>query len=202
VRESDLSKPVSDWLISRGFVPYAEVPFPHDGPRTIDIVGRKDSDLITVELKRSLSRGVIHQTAVCDLITNQRYAAVGTRPSQKGIDRCRQLGIGLLSIRDSAVSVIVQPRSREEVEGQEWMRANYADRVHRSLDRMRPHGTGGVPCLKGVGPAQECYNRVQQYLNARPNARWREIFENVHNHYASHVSMCSAMKAVADGRAC
>lgn len=109
--ESDLSQPVSDWLVSRGFTPYAEVPVPYWGPRVTDLVGRKGTELIAVELKRSLTRTVIHQTYICDLITDQRHAAVGTRPSQTGIDLCRKQGIGLLSVRNGVVSVILNPRA-------------------------------------------------------------------------------------------
>ena len=98
--ESDLSEPISQWLISLGFTPYAEIPFPHYGPRTIDFIARKNSELIAVELKRTLTKEVIHQTYLSDLITPRRYAAVGTLPRAAGIQRCAELGLGLLSIID------------------------------------------------------------------------------------------------------
>lgn len=197
--ESDLSKPVCDWLTARGFTPYAEVEFPRDN-RTIDLVARKDADLIAIELKRSLTRSVIRQAFLCDLITDQRYAAVATRPSQKGIDQCRRSGIGLLSVRDGVVNVILQPREVETIKEQSWIRNDYASNIHRILDRMEPNGIAGVPCRKGIGPAQECFDRVQTYLTQNSAATWSEIFANVSNHYVSARSMCGAMKAVAESR--
>lgn len=197
--ECDLSKPVSDWLLARGYTPYAEVGFPYDA-RVIDLVGRKGSDLIAVELKRCLTRTVIHQTYLCDLITDHRYAAVGTRPSKVGVEICRKQGIGLLSVRDGVVSLILNPRPSQAVRGHDSIRVDWHSKVHRILDQMEPHGVAGMPCRKGVGPAQECYDRVQEYLTSNAAATWREIFANVHNHYVSAKSMCSAMKAVAEGR--
>lgn len=198
--ESDLSKPVSDWLTAKGFTPYAEVPFPTDGARTIDIVGRKGTELVAVEMKRSLTNAVIHQTYMCDLITDQRFAAVGTKPRQKAIERCRKVGIGLLSVREGVVNLILQPREIIAVAGQEWLRESYAKPVHATLDRMTPNGVGGVPCMKGVGPAQECYDRVQAYITAHPTSKWREIFADVPNHYDSYKNMYSAMKFVSKRR--
>jgi len=200
VLESDLSKPVSDWLAAKGYVPYAEVAFPRDSARTIDIVARKDNELILVELKVSLTPSVISQTFMCDLITSQRYAAVGTRPTRKGIDRCRQVGIGLLSVRDGRVNVLLHPQITDDM-GQGWVREDYSRLIHETLDRMTPNGIGGVPCMKGVGPAQECYDRVQAYKAGHPKATWREIFANVSNHYSSYANMYSGMRFVAERRA-
>lgn len=199
--ESDLSEPVSDWLVARGFTPYAEVPVPYWGPRVIDLVGRNGSELIAVELKRCLTRSVIHQTYICDLITDQRYAAVGTRPSQTGIALCRKQGIGLLSVRNGAVSVILNPRPSGFATGErDAIRQDWAKKINAVLDHAEPFGIAGMPNRKGVGPAQECYNRVQEYLATNERASWRQIFANVRNHYVSPKSMCSAMKAVAEGR--
>lgn len=199
--ESDLSKPISDWLVARGYTPYAEVPVPYWGPRVIDLVGRKGAELIAVELKRSLTRSVIHQTYLCDLFTDQRYAAVGTRPSQAGIDLCRKQGIGLLSVRNGAVSLVLNPRPSGFATGErDSIRQDWAKKMNALLDNAEPNGIAGMPCRKGVGPAQECYDRVQGYLETNADATWKTIFANVRNHYSSANSMCSAMKAVAEGR--
>lgn len=197
--ECDLSKPVSDWLVSRGFTPYAEVGLPYD-TRVIDLVGRKGDELIAVELKRCLTRTVIHQTYICDLFTDQRYAAVGTRPNENGTAICRRHGIGLLSIRDGQVNVILNPRPSEAVAGSDSIRQNWQQRLIAALDQMEPFGIAGMPCRKGIGPAQECYDRVQEYLKTNAAATWKEIFANVNNHYVSAKSMCGAMKAVAEAR--
>lgn len=196
--ESDLSQPVSDWLIAKGFTPYAEVPFPHDGPRQIDLVGRNGVDLITVELKCSLTAGVIHQTCICDLITDRRYAAIASRPKAAGVERCQKVGIGLLSVNAGVVNEILAPQDRHYETG--WVRTSYVTEIHKTLDRLQPNGVGGLPCMKGVGPAQECYDRVQIFLASNPQARWREIYQQVPNHYGSALSMCNAMRTVIDTR--
>lgn len=199
--ESDLSQPVSDWLVSRDFTPYAEVSVPYYGPRVIDLVGRRGCELIAVELKRSLTRAVIHQTYICDLFTDERYAAVGTKPNEAGINMCRKSGIGLLSVRGGAVNVILNPRPSGFATGErDFIRQDWARKIHAQLDHAEPFGIAGMPCRKGVGPAQECYDRVQEYLKANTAATWKEIFANVRNHYVSAKSMCSAMKVVAEGR--
>jgi hypothetical protein len=195
--ESDLSRPVSEWMISLGYKPYAEVPWPTDN-RPIDLVGRKGTELLTVELKVSLTKKLIHQAYMCDLITDKRFAAIGTKPKTKGIEECRRLGIGLLSVTDNQVVVILEPRETQPATT--WVRNSYAEAVHKNLDVMTPNGVGGLPCRKGEGPAQECYERVQAYLALNPHARWKEIFGAVHNHYGSPNSMCGAMQTVAKNR--
>lgn len=200
--ESDLSQPVSDWLAERGFTPYAEVPVPYWGPRVIDFVGRKDSELIAVELKRSLTRAVVHQTYVCNLFTDQRYAAVGTKPNAAGVERCRKVGIGLLSVVNGVVNVILNPRASGFATGErDLIRQDWVRKINDLLDHAEPFGVAGFPCRKGIGPAQECYDRVQVYLQTNAGASWQDIFTNVRNHYTSARSMCSAMRVVAEGRA-
>lgn len=196
--ESDLSKPVSDWLTAQGFTPYAEVQFPGDHRGNIDLIGKRGTEVIAVELKRSLTRSVVHQAYMCGLITDQRYAAVGTRPSKAGVAQCRKVGIGLLSVRNGVVDVVTSP-SQEGALGA-FAYPSYLSTLYKILDRMKPHGVGGVPCMKGVGPAQDCYNRVQSYLEVFPEATWRQIFNGVHNHYGSPSSMCGAMRVVAERR--
>lgn len=42
---------------------------------------------------------------------------------------------------------------------------------------------------KPLTPAQLCARRIRFYLAKHPNARWKELFEHVQNHYASMESM-------------
>lgn len=191
--ETDLSEPVSLWLISIGFTPYAEIPFPHYGPRTIDIIARKDSELITVELKRTLTKDVIHQASLCDLITPRRYAAVSTVPRPAGIARCAHLGVGLLSIINSCVTVILEPKQRPNIVPTE---NHYPAAIHKVLDNMTPRGIAGRPCRKGEGPAQACYDRVTAYRQQHPNASWKQIFTALSTHYNDHKSLASSMRIV------
>lgn len=197
-RETELSDPVSGWLISLGFTPYAEVLLPKYG-RQIDLIGRKNQQLITVELKRSLTKHAIHQTATCDLITPDRYAAVATQPKPQGIARCSQLGIGLLSVTNNTVTVLLEPAPSPV--RKDWTQTDYPSLIHKILDAMPPHGTAGHPCRRGEGPAQDCYDRIAAYRSLNPRASWSQIFTNVLNHYATPRSLASSMRVVETTRA-
>lgn len=175
----------------------------------IDLVGRRsDHSLIVVELKRCLTQSVIHQAFIADLITNERYAAVGTRPSAKGIAACAKLGIGLLSITNDTVSVLLPPRTStivsrvttELTEGNDAFRAHYVASIHQTLNVMTPFGIAGRPTSKGEGPAQDCFNRLMLYKKENPKATWQAIFTHVPNHYSTVNSLRGAMRVVAERR--
>lgn len=185
--ESDLSKSVSDWLTSMGYTVYVEVPLPHSASH-IDIVGRKDRDIICVELKTSLSKGVIHQAFRCQLLTVKVYAAVARKPRLQSLTPAAERGIGVLWVNET-LKVVKEPLFTN----MEHLYAPAIDRLHNYLDHMEPGGIGGKPNLKGVGPAKDCGRRVAEYLKLIPNAKWKDIYANVSNHYASANSMRSAM---------
>ena len=191
--ECDLSKPVSDWLKSMGYMVYTEVPLPHSASH-IDIVGRKDKDIICVELKTYLSDKVIKQTFRTSIVTSKVYAAVSRRP--RNVDKARERGIGVLFVEYSTLYLgyIVNPLIEPPNTGQlHEPHESAIARIHTYLDHMVVGGVGGKPNLKGVGPAKECGRRVIEYLKTHPNAKWRDIYKDVPNHYASAVSMYGAM---------
>jgi hypothetical protein len=184
--ESDLSKPVSDWLTSMGYTVYVEVPMPHSASH-IDIVGRKDHETICVELKSSLSKGVIHQAFRCQLLTFKVYAVVARTP--RNLDRAKERGIGVILVKEG-LNILLEPTVTKY---SDTLHEPSIARLHNYLDHMEPGGIGGKPNLKGVGPAKDCGRRVTEYLTANPNAKWKDIYANVSNHYASANSMRSAM---------
>jgi len=171
-----------------GYTVYVEVPLPH-GARKIDIVGRKDKELICVELKMSLSRGVIHQASLCRMATPKVYAAVSRKPRLGSLTPASEQGIGVLLVNET-VKVVKEPT---EVINLDYFLEGYCKRMHQYLDHMPIGGIGGKPCLKGVGPAKECGRRVIEYLKVHPDAKWKDIYKDVPNHYASANSMYGAM---------
>ena len=198
MNEADLSAPVSAWMIAQGYTPYAEVFFPHCN-RMIDLVGRNNArSLIVIELKRSLTQGVIHQAYAADLITNQNYAAVGTTPTRKGIEECAKLGIGLLKVQAGRVEPILTPS--EKLLRVDWARTNYENEMHKNLDVHTPHGIGGLPARKGEGPAQDCYDRIALWREKNQRAKWKDIYREVPHHYCSLASLRSAMRIVEERR--
>lgn len=73
--------------------------------------------------------------------------------------------------------------------------------MRERIRRLGPGGVGGYPCRKGEGPAQDVYEAVQAYRLEHPEARWKEVFEAVPNHYASWQSLRSSMPKVEVRRA-
>lgn len=182
-REVNLSAPVSLWLASLGCVVYAEVDAGLSGP--IDHVGlREDGSVVTVQMKLGLTKKVIYQAMLCQLATLETYAAVQCKPRQSSLDRAEKIGVGVWF--DGAV--ILSPHARHSDQTY-----SYRHRVIEACRRLQPGGTGGLPNLKGDGPAQRCAAKVRDYLAANPHASWKEIWRDVPNHYAHHRSMSGAL---------
>lgn len=180
-REVNLSAPVSAWLRSLGCVVYAEVDAGISGP--IDHVGlREDGSIVTVQMKLGLTAKVIRQAMLCQLATIESYAAVQCKPRQSSIDRAAKIGVGVWL--DG--KVISEPRPRWE----DRVRDNYyRQRIIDACNRLTPGGAGGLPTLRGDGPAIRCAEAVREYLKLNPTASWKEIWCDVPNHYAHHRSM-------------
>lgn len=156
----------------------------------IDVVGRKEQDIICVELKTSLNRKVYYQAYGNNLITYKSYAAVSSLPKQKNIDAFDFAGLGILRIQDNSVSIILHPRDTDSVN------APTVEMMHKRLDLYTEGGIAGFPNMKGNGPAQECNRKIIEYKEKYPSATWKEIFEKVPNHYRSYRSLQSSMSAV------
>lgn len=182
-REVELSDPVTQWLKAQGCAVYAEVPF---YGRAVDLVGENEDKQIAVELKQCFTQRLKHQAVVLQLATVYVYCAIISKPTKKSLETCKQLGLGLLRVQVSSVEVLLEPEQRIEP-SKHW----------RFKLKYHPKGgQGGLPQLKGCGPAQECFKRVEEYRKMHPKATWREIYENVPNHYASYNSMCGAQRTV------
>lgn len=191
MKESDLAKPVADWLRDQGYIVYGEVPFPCASFAIIDLVGRRDRKLICVELKISLTQTVIRQAYLSSLITPYVYVAVASNPRRSSIDRCCKQNIGALRVKTNGkVSVICTPELRHR------QPLGYDDKCHECLDVMEPSDRAGIPNLAGEGPAQLLYPIIAAFRKNRPAAKWREVWKNIPNHYASPFSLASGMRAV------
>lgn len=183
MNESDLAKPVADWLRENGYTVYSEVPFYN---RCIDMVGVKDKQLRVIELKLRYNRNGIRQAHQCQLATEDVYLAVAKKPLARSVKYAAEAGVGILVV-DSKVQIISLPQQKTRV-------AIYLQR--HLLDNCRcsiPSDEAGLPCMSGCGPAQAVAAGVREYVKCHPRANWREIFENVDNHYSNYKSMAGAM---------
>lgn len=185
--EAKLARRVADWIRSKGYIVYAEVP--SSGGRSIDLVGIKGTEIITIELKVAFSTEVMRQSMLNQLITKESWAAAPRIPKHKTIAAAKQYGIGLLSIGEYFVSPVCSPRSACRVQ------ITYADAMlaHCKLDC--PSDRGG---LKSPPLARTVHARILLYLQTHPSAGWVELYRNIPNHYLHSRSMMQAMRALHD----
>ncbi len=184
LKEYKLSDPVREYFEKQGYVVYSEIPI---AGSKIDLVARKGNFLIGIELKTSLTRQLIHQCirhqCNCDIF----YVAVPVNPISKNIDICKKYSIGIIRISDETEIII---EANQRFKPLEWKHK----RILNFCDTILPGGLGGLPTLKGKGPRIDCTERVKKYLIINPAAKWKEIFENVHNHYYNYKSMQGALR--------
>jgi len=195
-KETDLAKPVANWLRSKGYTVYSEVPYWH---RCIDMIGFKAGKIRIVELKVRYSKGGVKQAVLSQLATSDVYLAVSNNPKPKSIELCKKYGVGLLRVTEQ-VEILNWPCKVVEL----WSGAT-KHLIENCLATM-PSDKAGIACMSGCGPAQAVAACIQQYVDEHPKARWREIFKNVPNHYSNHKSIACAMsgyigKGLADFRA-
>jgi len=187
--EADMAKPVMQWLADRGFTPYGEVPWSW---RWIDVVGVKDQLVETIEMKLSLTNNVIYQANLTLTSARRAWCAVATTPRKLAERSAKGMlaKIGVLRVANGSVEVLRAAPDNDRHCGR------WSDLLLERCTHMEPWGAAGLPTMAGVGPAQNCFNRVEKYLASNPDAKWPEIFAFVANHYAHPKSMQSAMHFV------
>lgn len=196
MKESDLYAPVARWLTDRGLTVWAEVPYYES---SIDVVGANldTGYTVVVELKRTLCKKVVSQAMINGQWAHEEWAAVGVRPKDATIGRlidrsvkCLE-DVGLLLVDGENCVPLLQANKDKRVFN-DFSR----QRMLEKLREMEPGGVGGVPCMAGVGPAQDVLRQVEAYREQRPRATWAEMFENIPNHYANARSMQGAIRNI------
>jgi hypothetical protein len=187
LREAAMSGPVTAWLEGQGLTVYAEVPF-HGS--SVDHVGATPdfSRVVMVEMKTCLTRKVLHQAYTHQLATHEVYCIVASAPSPASLADARKAKLGVGRVHDGKVHIVLHQRRDRRV--------RWEPTAKRLIDRLRhlePGGVGGTPCLKGEGPAQECYRQVRRYRREHPDATWKQVFDAVPNHYAHARSFMMSM---------
>jgi len=197
MKETDLAKPVADWMRDRGYTVYAEIPCLF---RCVDFIGLRNSDILCIELKRSLTTKqpkrarhytspVLYQARSCQIITSDVYVAVATKPRNSSIDICKENGVGVLMVQSKdKVIEIIPPHKRVEP------LAYLQKEVKTRCITIGPSDDAGKPQQIGEGPAQDCQQRIDEYRKTHPKATWAEIYLNVLNHYCSVNSLYGAMR--------
>lgn len=184
MKEVDLSLPATLWLKERKCEVWAEVPVLH---RCADLVGRNDSEIHIVELKMSATRKLINQAYFMHTVADYSWGFVPTVPRAAKLTLFERLGVGLLAWDGVNVNVLVEARRNKT-----W--APEVNRLNERLDAFDPGGLAGAPTQKGVGPAIDCAERCVLFIAEVHPKTWKEVYENVPNHYCSPSSMASAMR--------
>jgi hypothetical protein len=187
--EYELSGPVTAWLTEQGFTVYTEQP-PAVGGGPVDVVGLRGREIVAVELKLCLTHHLIIQAWNHQLWANRSWVCVASAPQPRGMDVCKKHGVGVLRVVEEEVIVVYEAAKGEK----NWPHGIYVERALERLKQATPGGTGGRPNERGVGPAQDCQRRVDEYLKGHPGATWKQIYAEVENHYVSVQSMYGALK--------
>jgi len=190
--EARLCERLSAWLTEQGYAVYCEIQMLG---YVMDLVAVKDGVVIVLEAKTSLTRRVQYQACRGQLYGDLSYAAVGTSPRKRSLEHCRKIGVGVYRVTPESVTLVLEAQRMPNLPFPEHRR-----RMLNMLAEIEPGGTAGLPTCAGIGPAQDCYDRIQIYREAHPKATGRQIYEEVSNHYCNHRSLQAAMRVVEQNR--
>lgn len=196
VQEKDLFPPLKQHFKERGFSVYAEVAH---FLRGIDLVAVKEEEHIAVELKMRFDDHCVRQASWDTISFDKVYVAFHTKKPvlfhsndvywklkdsiKQRYDRCVSQGIGIFQVLPSGVIFeALEPKRQERIR-----RMDFAHHVESEND------IGGLPCQKGVSAGYYELENIKDYVRAHPQAKWQEIFENVHTHYSSAKSLAGSM---------
>lgn len=168
----------------QGWKVYCEVPF---WERSIDLAAVKEGKLLLIEAKTSFNKRLESQVFGVSWAAHLAVALVATKPRPDKLQFAEKRGIGVWRVtHDGLLEVVLEAQSQRKPN------EHQIERLLERLDHMPEAIDGGMPCLKGVGPAISVEAMVDSYRAAHPKATWSEVYANVPNHYASATSMCSA----------
>lgn len=191
--EYKLAAPAADWIEAQGYEVFNEVP--HNGC-WIDLVGRKQcnghSELIAVELKTSWSKDLFFQChRKADYI--KTWGCTGSKPKSQTIEKFRRQGIGMLFI-GKPTEEIISPDPSKFLD----CFAHNVSKLSGTLELMNPGRQAGAAPPTDHGPARLVLAAALKYREKIPGAPFREMFEEIPNHYSSAGSMSGAIKRLAE----
>jgi len=186
LHEYKLYQPVKKLFESKGYSIYTEIPVLHSN-RYVDIGVLKDNIVIAIEMKMSLTKKVIWQAHSCNLFADYIYIAIPTKP--RDIEKCTKYGIGIIQIINQEAHILVEAKKIET-----WYNNYRKDFIKMCLQSN--NNMAGLPTLKGQGPRIECIKKVKEYLLNNPKASWKELYNNIPNHYCHSKSMNCALRGL------
>ena len=180
LKEKELYPPLKEWLNKQGYKAYTEV-------LNMDVVAKRDNEFIGFELKMACSKTVIHQAYRTMTLCGRAYIVTPVKPRIGSIDECKKRGIGIMRITDS-IDILLKAESWEH-------RLIYYYFKIGDFEKMEEGQISGTPNMKGEGIAQGVLKDIQEYLKINPKATWKEIYNNVPNHYSNYKSLSNSMRS-------
>ena len=168
-----------------GYKVYFEIP---ELQKVVDIVAVKENEIVAVELKMGYCKKALYQARTNRLFADKSYIAVKSKPRNENILKCKTSNVGILLVRDKVIVL------SEATPTKYCPMSSQRKSALESCERNKDNTQAGLPCLRGVGPAIEVNNAVNEYNKLHPDASWKEVFANVPNHYASAASMRQSME--------
>lgn len=189
--EKELFPPLKKHFKERGYAVYAEVPVHY---RSVDFVAVKDREHIAVEMKMRFSDEVVRQAHTNKVSFHKTCIAYPVKKfvnfnelRESVYDRsehCRDMGIGIIQVLPrGTIFWAMEPKHEEP-----WRKFDFSEYEEHDEDEA------GLPYQKGVSAGYMELKAIMTYVREHPKANWREIFENVQNHYASHTSLAGSMR--------
>jgi len=198
MKEKDLFPTLKKHFKDKGYTVFAEVPCFYRG---VDFVAAKGSEHIAVEMKLSFNYDVVRQAHGNITSFGTSYVAYPVKKPvlfhkeevywklresiRERYDQCRKYGIGIIQVLPKGTIFIA------------------LDPVHKppyrvfdfSQYRESEDDEAGLPFQKGVSSGYMELKAIKEYVLKNPKATWKEIFNNVQNHYANQYSLAGSMKS-------
>lgn len=195
-KECDLYPIIKKSFKNDGYSVFAEVAVQGRG---VDMVALKDDEQIAIELKLRFNSSVVWQARQALLFFDKVYVAYPVKKivmfhsdnvysslregTQRLYNNCVHSGIGIMQVLPSGLIF-------EALEPKQQTPFRKVDLQHY-IDG--DDDLGGLPFQKGVSEGYHELESIKKYVIAHPTASWREIYENVSNHYSSHTSLAGSM---------
>lgn len=184
MKEKDLFLPLKKSFNEQGFKVYPEVA---SGHRSVDFVAVKGDEQIAVEMKLHFSKGVIYQANMNKPYFPKCYIAIPKMPKESDLKYhwCVSFGIGILYVAPLGTVVEILEASEHIIVGKPYDFSTFEE---------KDEDEAGLPYQKGTSSAFVVLDRIKKYVIEHPECNWKEIYENVQNHYSSKESLRSSMQ--------
>ncbi|WP_203248822.1 DUF2161 domain-containing phosphodiesterase [Sporosarcina beigongshangi] len=157
--EVDLYQPVKDYFINEGYEVYGEV-------NHCDVAAVRESELVIIELKLSLTIDLLIQATKRQRLTNQVYIAIPkptySNRSRKWKDSChliRRLELGLITVEfledDVQIKIIHEPASFDRKKSMQRSQKKRKNMLSEIKGRTGDYNTGGSSQMKIVSAYKE-----------------------------------------------